>query len=362
MNIVVYIATLLVSWLVMNILYRFWIQRSKFKSIVDLKYFFILLIRKHYTGVPRSKMKKLHMLFAAILYFAILVFSVYIVINMIYTGLFRGARGTAVILLPGYNIIGEDLLLFLVSVGLGVVIHEYLHAQIVFKTGVPVNSFGFILAFIFPAAFVEIDEEVFAKTTKLVKISVLAAGVLGNLLLYLVVQPILLTTTSLTGIIVVGVDEGSLAEKHGLKPNDVIYGINVNNTRIDPIELGSYLKSYENSTLIIEIEMYRSRVGWRNITIIKEPFIERLGIKFQSIAPSQSIVQYIDPGVFLWMFKLLLWIMIVNGSIMIINSLPLFITDGGKIIIEVLGEKYGKVVNTITLILLILTLAFTATI
>ncbi|MGB9816990.1 MAG: M50 family metallopeptidase [Desulfurococcaceae archaeon] len=355
MEILVYVLSLLSLWLTINLLVMF--LRNRFESSelnVEVKYGVLLLVRRRYRGVPSTKENTAYVYIMIGAYIIALVLSINVLVLTIYTSLIVNTR-SLVVLLPGLNVTGEDLVYLIFALAIGAFIHEFLHAKISLKTSIPVKTYGLILALILPIAFVEIDEEVFVKAKRRVKVAVLSAGVAANLILALIATTMVQLTVSPTGFTVVGVEGNSLAEKSGFLVNDVVYRINGSDATLE--NLRNYLSVNESTILVFEL--YRPGAGFMNITVLKQPYENKLGV-FLAPAPSRSIIALMDPGFFIQLFKLMYWFYIVNFSLVFFNTLPLFITDGGRIVKEILGEKIGDIVNYVGLLLVILMIALSA--
>lgn len=351
-----FIIVISAMWITINLVYRLLRNYLYLKQlIIDVKYGFILLIKRNYGGFPGTPGRRLMIYVITISMYSIaLSISLYILVSMVYRGLVIGVR-EVVVLVPGLNITGLDLLNFMVGVLIGVSIHEYLHAKISLSSGIPVKSYGFILALIIPGAFVEIDEERFKEAGRFIKIAILAAGIVGNMTLWFLSSILINYTTSPYGLVIVDIEKGSLAERSGILVYDVIY--RVNRTELTLSELRSYL--VVNQTILLVFEVYRPGIGYVDIYVLKEAFENKLGVQL-SIAPQENIVDKIHPSLFLNLFKTLYWIYIVNFSLMFLNTLPLYITDGGKIVREITSSKLYNVINTATLAALITALILNA--
>lgn len=335
------------TWSIINIIYRF--SKKRIGSELQVKYFFLLVYKREYRGKLASSPRRALAYLIMALYIVTLAWSIYTTIATIYSGLIRGQR-EVVVLLPGLNITGLDLVYFLLSVFIGVSLHEYLHAKIALRSSVPVKSYGFLLALIVPAAFVEIDEEVFKRVGKTTKIAILSAGVVGNLVLVLLVLAFLVFARPLMishyGFTVLEVEQNSLAQEYGLRQYDVVLMLN---NKYATLEYLRELLSI-NETIVIEMEVYRDGAGFIRLAIVKPHNITRLGIVVDQ-APSRSTLGVIPVWLIVAIMRQVQWLYIVNFSLMYINSIPLFITDGGRIVIDLLGERKGVIVNTMFLAL-----------
>lgn len=95
-------------------------------------------------------------------------------IRLIYAGLVTNSRGATVLVL-GLNVTDEDLVYFLIAVFTGSLAHEYSHARTAARSGVAIKAISIVIAFIMPAAFLEISDENFREKKQVIKTAVLAA-------------------------------------------------------------------------------------------------------------------------------------------------------------------------------------------
>jgi membrane-associated protease RseP (regulator of RpoE activity) len=347
------VLSIVVFWVVVNLVYLLLKRMRSKETSVQLYYSIVLVVKRGYRGSPRGGGRLLAWVVVAI-YACILVYSTYILILLVYAGLFMGAKST-VILVPGLNVTGLDLVYFILAVAIGVSLHEYLHAKIALKTGISVKSYGFLLALILPVAFVEVDEEAFTKARKVVKVAVLSAGVVVNLIIALVSTGIIMLLVSPTGFMIDDVQFGTPASRAGLQRGDIVYEINGSEATLDVLR--SYMS--RNESLTLKLSVYRPGVGFIEVLASKEPSERLLGV-LVAPAPSKNLLGLLNPLVFISIVKAITWIYIVNYSLAFINTLPLFITDGGRIVREVAGRRIGDIINYATLVALIAALLFTA--
>ncbi|MEM1780375.1 MAG: site-2 protease family protein [Desulfurococcaceae archaeon] len=333
-----------VFWSITNVLYRvIWSRNQN----ISIKYGVLLVIKKPLKITTSHRLVKLGKVFIA-LYFAILALSLYIVVGSILTRLTSGVRNIMV-LIPGINISGYDLLFFIVAVAIALIIHEAMHAKLASGYGAGVKAFGFALFLFLPIAFIEVDESAFKNAKTSVKIGILSAGVTANFALALAFMMLLAVLSSGQGFMITDVERDSLAEGIGLKRYDII--CSVNDMPLSNILVLHDLMS-KNSTFEVVLYVWRPGEGYMRISFIKQPWQSKLGVRVLP-APSQHLFSVINQWTWVMIYNLFYWIYLVNLSVAVINALPLYITDGGKIMYEVLGKKMGDIVNIVCLSLFI---------
>jgi hypothetical protein len=268
-------------------------------------------------------------------------------------------------LLPGITF-GLGLLPpILVAVGIGLAVHELAHLAVAVVSGVPVRGWGIGLAVVFPLAYVRVDEERFSREGLEVKTSVLGAGVAANLALALASLAVTgLATQALYSyvdgpyLVVVGVEEGMPAARAGLEVPSVI--VSVNGTRIDSLEkLRELLNSSLDRETVFEVytipltrgtcefyklsstgKVYAIRRGLEDV----RRYGYRIGVTL-AIAPYLFTAQV--PDYLLYTYCQLQVLYVVNLSLAIINSAPLLITDGGKLLTELLRSPKVRAVDRV---------------
>jgi membrane-associated protease RseP (regulator of RpoE activity) len=254
-------------------------------------------------------------------------------------------------------------------------VHEFAHGVIArrFKEKVKSSGFAFlgIVAPILPAAFVELDEKKLAKQKDWKQIAILGAGSTSNflfgiffLLVYLfAVGPMLEKTQDIgpisfsnvsnqSELLTYSITSGSILSING--NTSVEYHYTIFNNLSENQELNMSIMTLENQTINVTIHTYydatynRSMIGITGLhTEIKpKKEYEYLG----------SLPRHIERVIYyLWM---------LNISIGIMNLLPLWITDGGKIsrilcvrlFKKTLGLKINTLLNWFALVLVIVTL------
>lgn len=165
--------------------------------------------------------------------------------------------------------------------------------------------------------------------------------------------------TTSDGLIVLDIERDSLAERSGLRPYDVIYRINEAEATYDALEaVNRLIRSNKSAVLVLEV--YRYKAEYLNITIMNSPLDTKLGVSLYCsqqhrlcIAPSRRIVGVISPATFFILYKLLSWTHVVNYSMAIVNAIPLFITDGDRILRVLLGDRMGNMLSTCMLLVFI---------
>jgi membrane-associated protease RseP (regulator of RpoE activity) len=196
-------------------------------------------------------------------------------------------------------------------------------------------------------AYVKVNEEVFSKTLLRVKARILSAGVLANALLALLAIAIMPAVTAglSTQVVIMDVvsdDPNAPAAKAGLPVPSIINAIN--GTSINSVyDLKRVLKQYENDTVVLALELTPAVIDDEIVKPIDDTSVYyvnkpagrwRLGIYvgelFSATTPRQSIM----------LGRFLFWFYIVNISLGVFNAAPLYITDGGRLISEILS-KYG---------------------
>jgi membrane-associated protease RseP (regulator of RpoE activity) len=277
------------------------------------------------------------------------------------------------ILLPGVNPY-LPVLYGWVALLTAMVIHEYSHGIQARANGMNVKSIGIVLFLIIPVgAFAEVDEKQLEEAGIEKAWRVLSSGPVSNVLAAfaaLVVFILLILTLKpvADGVLVVGLSSNGSAYQRGMRPGDIIMGVNGEQTP----DWESFTTAVENAYKQGEnITFNVSRNGFSNYTFTLERDLNSSGIlsavplkdvleDYSSAfarSPVEGIVTYlmIPTAPFPWVYEtipfssllqkyyvstllgddyhylvnLFFWIWFINLNLGIFNALPLYPMDGG---------------------------------
>lgn len=254
-----------------------------------------------------------------------------------------GAGGASPVI-PGLPIAGTGLVFPLVTgwivLFIIIVVHEFSHGIVASAHKIRIKNSG--MAFFGPilGAFVEPDEKILAKQKDWVQHSVFAAGAFSNFLTVILVlliatiilNPIASVLSVSTGVIISS-QPGLPAEKAGIVNNTLITGIEGENVDtiedfrnamedIGPnrnIELKSDDKIYTVTTTENPDDMSK---GYLGVWIMGE----------NSELKNDNLLNQILFDIFSWFRQLLGWLAFLSLNIGLINLLPIFITDGARML------------------------------
>lgn len=298
-------------------------------------------------------------------------YIVYYLVRSTYTLIFVPKALPAIApVLPGIRVIpGLPTLGFLhwiIAIFLVAVVHEFSHGIYSRLSNTPIKSSGF--AFLGPilAAFVEPDEKILAKKTKIQQLSVMAAGAFSNivfaiiafLILNFFTGPVLAQVIEPAGIQINKIVEDFPVAHAGLEAPFVIQGIN--NAEIknftDFLSATAKLKPGDKITL-------KTNKGVHEITLAANPENSSRGYlgvtDFTThTKPKDSIVANYGtmlPNFFSWFHMLFFWLFVINLGVGLFNLLPLGPIDGGRMFLIGIAAIW-KDENTIKRIFTLVTL------
>ncbi|MCX6711182.1 MAG: site-2 protease family protein [Candidatus Woesearchaeota archaeon] len=254
---------------------------------------------------------------------------------------------------PGTQIPGIGYLTFwywLIGLFIIALVHELAHGIVAVANKIKIKSSGFavlgIIAPLFPAAFVEPDEKEMRRRPPIQQYSVLAAGPMINLLIALLLfalmpyvadssnsmlAPFESRMTVPAGFSFTISNASMPAGQAGLVNNTLIISVNgANVTSADSfieqlyyctkpgqeITLASYNASYTIKTIESPVENGRAYIGVENLRNIR------------AVAPGYRSAY----PVFAWFKGLFKWLFLLNFFIGLTNLLPIFITDGARML------------------------------
>jgi membrane-associated protease RseP (regulator of RpoE activity) len=269
----------------------------------------------------------------------------------------------------------------LIALIITLVIHEAGHGIVARVHNIRVESTGILLFLGIPVgAFVNIEQELLEKASMKQKSAILTAGALNNMILaaislialYFVIStltPIATSGESKTGVVVMSVNDGSLASKIGLSKESIIQTIAGQKVHgVD--DLGNILRSNLGHNIPITWQDKTGQKITRSISL--PPFASNrgiLGIAITDLTPNPSlvlqryksaftsnpiallapptlgqgmvVVPYSDlmapkyesnilGSSFPIIANILFWIWFINFNVGIFNALPITFLDGGS--------------------------------
>lgn len=256
---------------------------------------------------------------------------------------------TVSLLIPGVTkdpLTGEtipiiDLFLIL---GIIIIVHESMHGIIGISEKIKMKSAGLGLLAVIPMAFVEPDQKSYENAKKISKLRMLIAGSLGNLILaftVILISGFLLSPFISSNIIYSNL---SIIAITGLPAN--ISGIPAN---VSLYSVGEYTTSnasdlYKALALIPINETINITTsnGTFLIKTIKSPYYENMSYLGITVAndwdysSNLSNVEILGVRILIRILKFLNLLANLSLSIGIINLFPLWITDGGKVVLELI--------------------------
>ncbi|MEM4463762.1 MAG: site-2 protease family protein [Fervidicoccaceae archaeon] len=264
------------------------------------------------------------------------------------------ATGGLVPIIPGITITGTAIIYVLFSIGISATIHELAHAIASRAVGIPIKSVGFILSIFIPAAFVEPDEEKFNSAGRLKRAQVLSAGPASNFIAGLIFLLVLSQiSVAIPGASIVSTDDGYPAQQAGLNPGLVILAIN--GTQIaTPGDISPIISKYANVSATFNITVYDPKTNTTFWKLVYKPSnFSRIGITVEQARAPSPIPDFL----YFPLTNLLFYLYIINISLAIINAAPIFITDGGKLVNDIIAWKFsGNTAKTLNFFVQIFTL------
>ena len=254
-----------------------------------------------------------------------------------------GAGGASPVI-PGLPIAGTGLVFPLVTgwivLFIIIVVHEFSHGIVASAYKIKIKNSG--MAFFGPilGAFVEPDEKNLSKKKDWIQHSVFAAGPFSNFLTVIVVlliatiflNPFINILTDSTGVIVYS-QPGLPAEKAGITNNTVITGIY--GGKVDTIE--DFRKAMKDIGPNRNIKL-KSDNRIYSVTTIENPDDPSKGYLGVWIIEERSELRYDNfinqafLSILKWFRQLFGWLAFLSLNIGLINLLPIFITDGARML------------------------------
>lgn len=305
---------------------------------------------------PDSKPLKNAVFIAGVLNMALMIAYLYLTLINAVEGLFRAVSAGEVPVspfvpvIPGITISLEMLIPLILSIGIAMVVHELMHALVALLERVEIESWGIGLFIIFPVAYVKLSEDSFNEAPRKSKASILSAGILGNSLIALLALGLISLFSAQVSLVPVIIDlDRSNPELPALQANISTPSIilEVNGSRIKNLgEFTSLLRGLINQSVVLVLKTQRCvREGYRIVEtgvvetyVLRKPAGSRLGVYLSELVAPDTPAYVIEALLYTN------WVFIVNLSLAIINAAPIFVSDGGRIITEILS-RYDRKLN-----------------
>lgn len=299
------------------------------------------------------------LIFVSLAYFAI---NLFLLINntMFVTETGVGAGTPVVPIIPFITIPINLFLALLIGSALAIIPHELAHGIVAVREGVPIKSSGiYIIGGVILGGFVKLDDEVeriledmlSAKQTeseiigenlpnfsrKIYRIA--SAGLLINLVLFGSLLAFTSTTFKKDGVIIVNVIDDGPASKAGLKRDDVIKQLDgyVIKDLQDLRNALSVLKP--NETVIV-----RTDRGFFTVTLGSHPDNKSkayLGVMLWDFY--NFTLLKLDKHVVINLYIVLTISYLLQITVVFLNALPLYVTDGSKVLLFYMLSKKFKI-------------------
>jgi membrane-associated protease RseP (regulator of RpoE activity) len=353
-----YKTTILFYSLVFLIVY---INRKKFEVHGKLVYLYrtkIGISLMNFMAEKARRLVKLLGYFGIVIGFIGMILTFILILSLTYKLLMNepGAGGASPVI-PGLPIAGTGLVFPLITgwivLFIIILVHEFSHGVVASAYKIRIKNSG--LAFFGPilGAFVEPNEKALAKQKDVVQHSVFAAGPFSNfltvivamLIIWALLNPITNILSIPTGVIIYS-QPGLPAEKAGIENGTVITGIyggsvnTVEDFRKAMADIGPNknieLKSDDNIYPVTTTESPDDpSQGYLGVWILGE----------KSELRNDNFLNQILLKIINWFKQLLGWLAFLSLNIGLINLLPIFITDGArmlKIFFERIIPNKGK--------------------
>lgn len=274
-----------------------------------------------------------------------MIFTLFMILSLAYNLILNkpGAGGASPVI-PGLPIAGTGLVFPLITgwivLFIIILVHEFSHGIVASAHKIKVKNSG--MAFFGPilGAFVEPDEKMLSKQKDLVQHSVFAAGPFSNfltaiaavLILIFLLGPIANSFYDSNGIII-NTEPGFPADKSGIKNGTLIVGINEESV-YNIEDLQRIMKDIGPGTEV----KFKSNESTYFVTTTENPknpskaylgvYILGSKLEMKKDTPQNKIFL----NILNWFIELFGWLYFLSLNIGLINLLPVFITDGARML------------------------------
>ncbi|MEM4268129.1 MAG: site-2 protease family protein [Candidatus Woesearchaeota archaeon] len=302
--------------------------------------------------------------------FAGLIFITILILKQVYELFYTKSTLGASPIIPGVPIAGTGLVFPLiigwVCLFIIIIVHEFSHGIVARAHNIKVKSSGIVFIGPILGAFVEPDEKELKKRDDIQQYSVFAVAPIANivfagiaiLVLMFITAPLSEYASVPTGI-KIDVQDSFPAKESGLKDEDIIVAINSIPTsdRNALFNITKDLKPGDQVTLSTKQRDFTFKAatdpkntthGYMGITIKEEVREAKEGYS----------VMY---PLLKWTHELFFWLFFISFNIGLINLLPVYITDGARMLLVSFermfgknGRKYWILINNFCLLLVII--------
>jgi membrane-associated protease RseP (regulator of RpoE activity) len=245
---------------------------------------------------------------------------------------------------------------WIISIFIIAVIHEFSHGVVARLHNIPVKSSGFaflgVIIPVVPAAFVEPDDKVLAKRSRMQKLAVFAAGPFSNILTAIIFiglfiamsYPVASHVIELNGVTIQDYTNQSAAQLAGIPKHSTI-------TSIDGVQVltsDNLSATLENRKVGEQLSVVTTN-GTYALTLGAHPqnsSLPYLGVfvsQSQQTKPSfEARYGSFTASIILWFMGLLYWLYLLSIGIGLFNLVPIGPIDGGQMSRELFRAVFKK--------------------
>ncbi len=361
----------LISIIIVYSLLFFIIYKNRKKMQIMDKIFFVFKWDK---GVDLiKKLSSKHLKWVYTLGIPICIFLMFYSIKIMWDGAIMilsspNPEPTVSLLIPGVKIPGSPVYVpfwyGIISMVIIIFVHELSHGIAATIEKIKLKSTGIGMLLVLPVAFVEPEQESYEKSKRISKIRMLIAGSLANfvvailaaLIVNFAIYPWINSMVDYEGVMITELVSGGPAMSAGVMNNSRILSIN-NRSVHNMTEFYQELSALSpNSTTLLA-----TNVSSNEVLLSSNPANESLaylGVLVEQewqFKKELSSIPFFLLNIPLILATLLMWVSNLNLGISVINLFPLWITDGGKVLIELIRPlikddiKTSAIINTIFL-------------
>lgn len=286
-------------------------------------------------------------------------------------------------IIPFLTVSGEMMIYLIIASALAIIPHELAHGVVAKLKNIPIKSTGFFILFgAVLGGFVEVPDEVFENVLEKSESSndsreqiinlkkLAAAGIVANIILFAVFYGIAYNYNMImspfftkNGIKITNVIEDSPASKAGLKIGTII--IKVNDTTIWDMQdfITVVQKSKPGDTLVLYT--IDNRTILLTVGQGTEPNKPYIGVYFSTYYRSK--VPILPDSFYDYFFYFIYLTALIQFIVILLNALPIFISDGAKFLLLWLYEHVNDkrkadnvyfITNWICLLIILLNFIF----